>query len=168
MTLIVAAAGAAVAALFEITLWPYVDVGGAHPHLVFVIAVVWAAIASLEASLAWGFTGGLMLDVLAPRPLGATALVLLLVVGVVAGTSRAFAQVRLRAVAPIVIAAPLSIVYSLGVGLIIAGVDRASAPSNPVPALIPGAVFDAVLVAAIVPIALAIRSRQAAQERVGW
>jgi rod shape-determining protein MreD len=168
MTLIVAAAGAAVAALVEITLWLYVDVGGAHPHLVFVVAVVWAAVASLEASLAWGFTGGLMLDVLAPRPLGATALMLLLIAGVAAGTARGFAQMRLRALAPIVIAGPLSVVYSLGLGLIVAGADGGSAPANPIPALVPGAVFDAVLVAAIVPIALAIRSHRAAQERVGW
>ncbi len=168
MTLVVAAAGAAVAALFEITLWLYVDVGGAHPHLVFVIALVWATIASLEGSLAWGFTGGLMLDVLAPRPLGATTLMLLLVVGIAAGTARAFAQVRMRPLAPIVLAAPLSIVYSLGIALIVAAVDRGSAPANAVPALVPGAIFDAFLVAAIVLVALAIRSRRAAPERVGW
>jgi rod shape-determining protein MreD len=168
MTLIVAAAGAAVAALFEITLWQYVDAGGAHPHLVFVLAVVWAAVASLEASLTWGFIGGLMLDVLAPRPLGATALMLLLVVGAAAATARAFAQVRLRAFAPIVMAAPLSVVYSLGLGLIVAGADRSSAPTNPLPTLVPGALFDAVLVAAIAPVALAIRTRRAGQERVGW
>lgn len=168
MTLIIAVAGAVLAALFEITLWPYVEVGGAHPHLVLVIALVWATFASLEGGLAWGFTGGLMLDVLAPRPLGTTALVLLAVVGCAAAASRALGEVRLRLATPIVFAVPLSIVYSIGIALIVAAVDRSTLPPDPIPALLPGALFDTVLVAALVPIALAIRSRQAEQERVGW
>jgi rod shape-determining protein MreD len=168
MTVLIAAAGAAVAALFEATLSPFVDVAGARPHLVFVVALTWSAIGSIEGSLAWGFTGGLMLDVLTPRPLGTTALVLVLVVGAGALAARALASVRLRVATPLILAVPLSVGYSLGVALVVAAVGEAAVPSNALPLLLPGAVFDMVLIALIVPIALAGRARQAEPERVGW
>jgi rod shape-determining protein MreD len=168
VTVIIAVAGAAVAALFEITLWPYVNVARAHPHLVFDVALILATVASAEAALAWGFAGGLVLDVLAPRPLGATVLVLLLVVGAAVIASRTVAPLRLRLAVPVVAAIPLSILYSLGVAIVVAAVGGGAVPTGAISALVPGALFDAILVAAFVPFALLARARQPDQERVGW
>jgi rod shape-determining protein MreD len=168
VTVLIAAAGAVVAALLEATLSPFIDIAGARPHLVFVVAIAWSTIGSIEGSLAWGFTGGLMLDVLAPRPLGTTALVLVLVVGVAALAARGLAPFRLRLATPVILAVPLSIANSLGVALVVAAVGEAAVPSNALSLLLPGAVFDTVLVALLMPIALAIRARQAEPDRVGW
>ena len=73
MTLLVAAIAATVAAIAESTITPYLRVGNAQPHLVFVLAVVWTVAVGLDSGLVWAFVGGLALDTLAQRPLGSTA-----------------------------------------------------------------------------------------------
>ena len=81
MTLLLAAVGAVVTALIELTVTPYLRIGSAQPHPVLVLAVIVTIAVGLEAGLVWAFVGGLALDVLAPRPLGSTAFALLLCVG---------------------------------------------------------------------------------------
>ena len=81
MTLLLAAVGAVVTALIELTVTPYLRIGSAHPHPVLVLAVIVTIAIGLEAGLVWAFVGGLALDVLAQRPLGSTAFALLLCVG---------------------------------------------------------------------------------------
>jgi rod shape-determining protein MreD len=168
MNVTIAAGAAAAVALLEVTLWPYLGAAGTHLHPVLAGAVLLACLATLEVGLTWAFTGGLMLDVLSPRPLGTTVLVLLLVVGVAVGAARGLAQVRLAAATAVLVAFPLSLLYSLGVALIVAAVQGAPPPHDPIPALVPGAVADTVLVAFVVAIALSRRSRREEQERVGW
>jgi rod shape-determining protein MreD len=168
MTQILAAAGAALVAVLEVTLWPLVDVEGAHPHLVFVGAVAWAFLGSLDGAIAWGFTGGLMLDVLGPRPLGATALTLLLVVAASAAIGRAFTQLRVRMLAPLVTTLPIAIGFTLLVTVIEGAADRASFGSQVVPALVPGAVLDTVLATIIVAVVTVRRRRRDEQQRIGW
>ena len=73
MTLLVAAIAATVAAIVELTITPFLRVGDAQPHLVFVLAVVWTVAVGLDSGLVWAFVGGLVLDTLAQRPLGTTA-----------------------------------------------------------------------------------------------
>src|SRR5487761_2453058 len=79
MGLLLAAVGAAVAALIQASILPFAAAGGAGLDLV--LAVVWTMTVSLEGGLIWAFLGGLIIDVLLMRPLGLTAFVLLLAVG---------------------------------------------------------------------------------------
>ena len=65
MTLLLAAVGATVTALLELTVGPYLRVGTAQPHLVLVLGIVVTVAVGLEAGLVWAFVGGLALDVLA-------------------------------------------------------------------------------------------------------
>ena len=58
MSLFVAAIGATVTAIVELTVGPYIRVGNAQPHLVFVFAVVWTIAIGLESGLVWAFVGG--------------------------------------------------------------------------------------------------------------
>ena len=81
MTLLLAAVGATVMALLELTVGPYLRFGTAQPHLVLVIGIVVTVGIGLEAGLVWAFLGGLVVDVLAQRPLGSTAFTLLLCLG---------------------------------------------------------------------------------------
>jgi rod shape-determining protein MreD len=81
MTLLLAAVGATVTALLELSVGPYLRVATTQPHLVLLVGIVVTIALGLEAGLAWGFVGGLVLDVLAQRPLGSTAFALLLCVG---------------------------------------------------------------------------------------
>lgn len=168
MYLTLAAAGAAAVALLEVTLWQYLGAAGTHLHLVLAGSILWASVATLESALTWAFAGGLMLDVLSPRPLGASVLVLLIVTGVAAAATRALAQIRIGTLAPILVAAPLSLAYSIGVVLIVTAVQGGSAPRDAIPTLVPGAIADTVLVGFGVAITLARRARRDEQERVGW
>lgn len=88
MSLPVAAVGAVVTALLETSVLPEVSIAGIKPDLVLVLAVVIAMAVGFEESIVWALIGGLLLDVLSGRPLGATALGLLLVTGMAALIAR--------------------------------------------------------------------------------
>ena len=109
MTLLLAAVGATLTALLELSVGPYLRVGTAQPHLVLVVGIVVTVALGLEAGLVWAFVGGLVLDVLAQRPLGSTSFALLLCVGATALLARSF--VRFRLLVPILAAVigPLAI-----------------------------------------------------------
>src|SRR6186713_650768 len=111
MTLLLAAVGATGAALFELTVGPYLRIGDAQPHFVFVLGVVLTIAVGLEAGLVWAFVGGLALDVLAQRPLGSTSFALLLCMGGAFVLGRVFA--RVRPIAPIIAVPVLSLLYSM-------------------------------------------------------
>ncbi|HVL54191.1 MAG TPA: rod shape-determining protein MreD [Vitreimonas sp.] len=166
MRLIVAAVGATVAALLEVTVVPYVRVGDAYPHLVLVLGVVWVIAAGFESGLAWAFTGGLILDVLADRPIGSTAFALLLSIGGAAVLARLLS--RLRPLAPIPLVFLFSLVNSTLV-LVFYGALRTPIPvANPIETLLPGAIYDTVLAAVIGPLVISIYDRAAEQERPDW
>ena len=93
MTLLLAAVGATMTALVELTVGPYLRFGTAQPHLVLVLGIVVTVAIGLEAGLVWAFVGGLVLDVLAQRPLGSTAFALLLCMGVTAVLGRLLVRI---------------------------------------------------------------------------
>ena len=81
MSLPVAALGALIAALLETSVLTELAVAGIKPDLVFVITVVVAMVVGFEEALVWAVVGGLLIDAMAGRPLGATTLALLIVTG---------------------------------------------------------------------------------------
>ena len=166
MTLLLAAVGATVTALLELTVGPYLRVESTQPHLVLVLGVVVTVALGLEAGLAWGFLGGLVLDVLAQRPLGSTAFALLLCVGAAFVLGRLVT--RLRPLVPIPATFLLSLVYSMSL-FVAFNALRATIPvADPAGAILPGAVYDAVLAALFGPVAVAIHDRRADEDRVDW
>jgi rod shape-determining protein MreD len=166
MTLLLAAVGATVMALLELTVGPYLRIGTAQPHLVLVVGIVVTVGIGLEAGLVWAFVGGLVVDILAQRPLGSTAFALLLCVGATAVLGRLFT--RLRPVVPILATVLLSLVYSM-ILLVTFNALRAPIPvADPLSVLLPGVVFDAVLAALIGPLAISIHDRRTESERLEW
>jgi rod shape-determining protein MreD len=166
MTLLLAAVGAVVTALIELTVTQYLRIGTAQPHPVLVLGVIVAIAVGLEAGLAWAFVGGLALDVLAQRPLGSTAFALLLCVGGASILARSL--VRLRPIVPIVAVLVLSIGYSM---ILLAAFGALGSPlpvSDPLLVVLPGAIYDAVLAALIGPLTVAVHDRRMEQERVDW
>ena len=166
MSLLLAAIGATVIALVEVTVVPYVTVGSAGPHPVLVGGVIWTIAAGIDRGIAWAFVGGLVLDSLLGRSLGTTALALLIAVGAAALIAQPFP--RLRLVAPIVAVPILSLAYSV----VVAGVTSATQPGVVVPdpgaLFLPGAIYDAIIGMFLGPIAVTIHDRRAAAERVDW
>jgi rod shape-determining protein MreD len=166
MTLLLAAVGAVVTALLELTVAPYLQIGDARPHLVLVLAVIVTIAVGLEAGLVWAFVGGLALDVLAQRPLGSSAFALLLCVGGASVLARSFA--RLRPIVPIGAVFILSLGYSMTLFVIYGALGAPLPVADPLDAILPGAVYDAVLAAIIGPLAIAVHDRRIEQERMDW
>ena len=166
MTLLLAAVGAVVTALLELTVAPYLQIGDARPHLVLVLAVIVTIAVGLEAGLVWAFVGGLALDVLAQRPLGSSAFALLLCVGGASILARSFA--RLRPIVPIGAVFILRLGYSMTLFVIYGALGTPLPVADPLDAVLPGAVYDAVLAAIIGPLAIAVHDRRIEQERMDW
>jgi len=166
MTLLLAAVGATVTALLELTIGPYLRVGNAEPHLVLVIGIVVTLALDLEAGLVWAFVGGLVLDVLAQRPLGSTAFALLVCLGAAALLGRGL--VRLRQILPIPAAFGLSLLYSM---ILFVAFNALAAPipvTDPLARVLPSAVFDLVVATLIGPLVISIHDRRTDVERVDW
>lgn len=166
MSLLLAAIGATMAALLELSLVQYITVGGAHPHLVLVLAVIVTVAVGFEPGLVWAFVGGVALDVIADRPLGVSALALLISVGGAAALARAL--VRLRPLAPIIIVGIFSLVNSLIQLGLFGALKISSSVSDPIGVLAPGIAYDLVLAALIGPLAVAVHDRRLNQDRVDW
>ena len=166
MQLTFAAALAVVAALAEFTIVPYLQIGDAALQPVLVFGVIWTVAGSLEAGLAWAFVGGLALDVLSQRPLGASAFSLLVAIGVafVIGSSLR----RARMAAPIVAALVASLVYSMLLLFVTSFLNGAGVPDGASSMVMPSAVYAAVTAALFGPLAVTLSMRRRDVERVDW
>jgi rod shape-determining protein MreD len=95
MSIPLAAVGAVVVALLEVSVLPELTIAGVKPDLIFIFSVTATMMIGIEVGLTWAFVGGLMLDLLTPgRQLGATSLVLLLLAGVIIVAARFLPQRR--------------------------------------------------------------------------
>lgn len=166
MSLFVAAIGATVSAIVELTVGQYLRVGDAQPHLVLILAIIWAVAAGLEGGLVWAFVGGIALDVLAPRPLGVSSFALIVCVGLAATLARISIRVRPLAVVPAV--AILSLVYSMTLFLLLGAMGSPVASSDPVAALMPGVVYDGLVGVVLGPLLVLVHDRYVDEERVDW
>ena len=181
MTLLVAAIAATVAAIAESTITPYLRVGNAQPHLVFVLAVVWTVAVGLDSGLVWAFVGGLALDTLAQRPLGSTAFALLLAVGLTAAESELYAtlvrhpgstsaelaehcgqpaQQVGRALSRLVSRGPFSCTSTNGELVVLFSVLRPPAAlAEPLKFVAPSVPYDVIVAAILGPLAVSIHDR---------
>lgn len=166
MHLIIAAVSAVAAALAEFTLAPYLTFAGAVPHFVLVFGVVWTILVGLEAGLVWAFVGGLALDTLVGRPIGSSAFVLLLVLGLASLIGGASGRARLGA--PVIAAFICSLGYSMLLLVTSVTLQGPVALPDPIGTFLPSAVYDTVLAVLVGPLAIAIQVRRRAAERVEW
>ena len=166
MSLLLSAIGATVAAVLDASLGPYLAIGNAVPHLVLVLGVIWSIAAGIEGGIAWAFVGGLVLDALLGRPLGASAFALLVAVG----GARLLAQplVRLRLLAPVVAVPLFSLVYSVLIAILTATGRPGAGLGDPLGAFMPSAIYDGVLGLVLGPLIVSSHDRRLAVERVDW
>jgi len=166
MSLLLSAIGATVAAVLDVSLGQYIEIGNVVPHLVLVLGVIWSIAAGIERGIAWAFVGGLVLDALLGRPLGASAFALLVAVG--GARLLALPLVRLRLLIPIVAVPLMSLVYSLLIVVLTSSGPPAATLGDPVGLLVPGAVYDGVLGLLLGPLIVSAHDRRLAVERVDW
>lgn len=162
----VAAVGALLAALLETSVLSELSIGGAKPDLVFALAIVVAMAVGFEDSLAWALVGGLVLDALTGRPLGATALALLIVTGMAALLSRVTGSPRALSVGAVAfILTWLFQAVLLAILSITAGIAMSSIP---VQLFLIIAILNGLLAMLSVLGTRAIYQRFGAAERVEW
>lgn len=166
MLYLLAAAGAYVAALLELTLVPHLEVAGAHPHLVLLATVVGTFAFGFEAGVTLAVAGGLALDILASRPLGSSVFVLLIVAGGVSAAAGAFSPIRL--VAPIVLTIVASPIFSLALMAVLSVSEGRPWPDDPIGLVLPGMIYDGVLAIVVGPLVVAARARAQESERFEW
>lgn len=166
MMFMLAAIGATVAGLLELTIVRHLGVGGAHPHLVLVLGVIWTIATGVESGLVWAFVGGLALDIFAQRPLGSTAFTLLVCFAGVALLGRVLS--RVRPVAPIPLVFSFSLVSSLLL-MVVYGALRSPIPAaDPVSVVLPGVIYDTVVAAILGPLVISTIDRRMIEERAEW
>lgn len=166
MSLTVAAIGAVMAALLESTILPHLQIAGVQPDLVLIVAVVWTFVARFEGAIVWAFVGGLMLDVLAARPLGSTAFALLVCVGAASGLARVLEPLRLAgpAVATFIVAILYAVLFIVTYGAL-----RSPLPlDDPLAAILPRAIYDTVIGGLLGAAAMWFRTRRPPRERLDW
>jgi rod shape-determining protein MreD len=166
LSLTFAAIGAIIAAVLESTLVRHVELGSAHLQIVLILAVLWTTIADVDGGLVVAFVGGLTLDALVARPLGSTAFVTLLAVGLAYLMARPLARFRL--VMPALAVCAGSIVSSVSLLVLYGALREPVALPDPLSYIVPVAVADTIVAAVLTPFAVAIRDRAAGPERVDW
>jgi rod shape-determining protein MreD len=158
MSLLFTGLAALAAALVDLSVAPHFSVNGALPHLVLVLGVIATVAIGPATGLAWAFAGGLALDVLAGRPLGATAFTLLIVLGGAGLGARAPSRLKpLTAIGLVPICSALSsvlLVVALGfLGTPVAGPDPVS--------LLAGVAYDTAVAIVVVPVVMLVVYRRA-------
>ena len=166
MSLTLAAVGAVVAAVLQLTIVPYLGVAGAYPDLVLVVAVIATFTWSIEAGITIAFVGGLMIDLLAPRPVGLTAFTLLVSVGLAAALGRLIPRGRI--IVPIAAVFVLSFVTDLLFLAMYSALRGKLAVDDPASLILPGAIYSTAIAAVLTPAAVLLHKRFADRERVAW
>lgn len=166
MQFTIAAALAVVTALLEFTVVPYLKVGDAVPHPTLVLGVIWAIAGGLEVAMAWAFVGGIALDILNQRPLGSSAFSLLVAIGVASIVGGFLGRVRI--IAPIIATAIASPLYSMLLLGTTTALTTAPISESAVAGILPSALYDTLLAAALGPLIIAVVARRRETERVDW
>jgi len=166
MSLTLAAVGAVVAALIQSTLVPYLEIAGARPDLIVIVLAIITVVIGVDHGLAVAFVGGLTIDILAPRPLGSTAFVLLVVVGAAAGIGRLVPRARgLSTVAAVLLASLLSPLLFL----VVYGALRGPIPvDEPLASIVPDAVYNTLIALLACPLAVYAHARYFEKDRINW
>jgi rod shape-determining protein MreD len=167
MSVLASAVGAILAAILESSVLTHLAVGGITPDLVFAVGIAVAMVLGFDAGMTWAVAGGVMLDILMPeRVLGATALTLVLVIGLALLIARATWPPRLGIIAMSAIA--LSLVYQLLVLFVLGVTSGVSWAGISVADLVLTALLNIVIVVPAVLVVRALDLRFGEPERVAW
>ena len=166
MSIPLAAVGAVVVALLEVSVLPELTIAGVKPDLIFIFSVTATMMIGIEVGLTWAFVGGLMLDLLTPgRQLGGTSLVLLLLAGVIIIVARFLPQRR------VLVATGAVFILAWGFQVLEAfllGATTGLDPMDSWTSLLPIALVDAAIALPIAALMRVVWLRYGVTERLDW
>jgi rod shape-determining protein MreD len=166
MGLVLAAVGAWVAALLEVTIASRFQFAGAQLQILLVFGIVLTLVSSFESGITWAFFGGLSADMLGMRPLGSTVFALLITVGAASLIGRLLSSARpLDVVISVVVLAPF---YLMLIDMTTALLSP-PAPTLRVADLLSAALVNTVLGALITAVLYTVRRRfERGEKRTVW
>jgi cell shape-determining protein MreD len=161
-----AAVGAGIAALLELTVASRYQMDGAQIlQLSLVLAIAVTVVFGFEEGMAWAFVGGLFLDLLALRPLGASVFELLLAVALTTVAEPLLSRSRyIGCIAAVFVITPIFLVISDAT----TGLLRPPAPPIQITSLVVAAVVNAIAAAVLSLIIIGIKRRSEQRQRVLW
>jgi rod shape-determining protein MreD len=160
-----AAIGAGIAALLDATIASRFDLFGAQLHLVLVTSIAVTLVYGFEEGMVWAFVGGLLVDFLMMRPLGAGPFALLIPVALTEVASPLLSRVRYPGILAAV--AVLTPIY-VSVSAVLTGLLNPGASSVGFITLIGSAGANVILAALVSPIMILVKRRAEYRERVVW
>jgi cell shape-determining protein MreD len=167
MSVLAPAVGAVIAAILESSVLTHLQVGNIRPDLVFGVGIALAMVLGFGSGMSWAFAGGVTLDLLLPgRPLGATALTMVLVVGAALLVARATWPPRLAVIAGT--AALLSPVYQLMLIFTLSITEDIAFTGLSAADLVVSALLNALVTSVTVIAVRAIDLRFGEPERLAW
>lgn len=166
MSLPVMAVGALLAALLETSVLPELTIAGFKPDLVLVLTVVVAMVVGFDDALVWAVVGGLLVDILSGRPLGATCLGLLLAAGLASVMGRMMGTPRVLTVSLLTFA--LALFFQAVQSAILAVTAGVGLGPLPIETFVLIAALDTVLAGLAVLAIRALYRRFGAVERIEW
>ena len=161
----IAAVGAGVAALLELTIASRFQIAGAQLEISLVFAVIVTLVYGFEEGMAWAFVGGLTLDFIALRPLGSSVFELLAVVALATVAEPLLSRSRYPGcVIAVAVLTPIFLVISD----VTSGLLRPPAPPMQLTSLIVAALANAIVAAVAAPLVIGIKRRAEQRQRVLW
>jgi rod shape-determining protein MreD len=149
----------------EVTVAFRFEVADAQLQIVLVLAILLTMLVGFEEGTVWAFVGGLLVDIMALRPLGTTAFAMLLAVGIVTAAAPLLARARVfDAVVGVFLLTPIFLLVSL----VASGFLRPPAPAFSITGLVAAAFLNALLAALLTPPVRAIGRRVNRRERLVW
>jgi rod shape-determining protein MreD len=132
------------AAILQVTLAPRLDLLGVFPNLVLLAVVGWTLVRGAAAGIRWAIVGGLLLDLVAPGPLGVHALALVVAAYLCGFQQRSFAP------DPVLLPGAAGALATVAYNLVLVGLSELGAhPVALLPVLkvwvVPSALYDAAL-----------------------
>ena len=162
---VLAAIGAAIAALMEVTVASRIHLADAQPQIVLVIAILLTLVIGFEEGMVWAFVGGLFVALLRFLPLGSTVFGLLVVVGLAALVGPLLGRIRFASpLVGVIVFTPLFIVLSS----VTTGLLRPPAPALTVSNMAASTLVNVIFGALVAPLFIAVRRRWEQQERLSW
>ena len=162
---LLAAIGATVAALLEVTVASRYQVADAHFQVILIFAIIITLVVGIVPGMTWAFVGGMIVDLLSLRPLGSTVFILLAVVGITAAVAPLVTRVRFPAsIAAVLLLTPLFLILSDVTTVLL----RPPAPPLNLGHVVSAGVVNAALAALIAPIFVMAKRRAEERDRFVW
>ena len=153
-------------ALIQATIIPHLTLWGVKPDLMLLVVISWSLLRGAREGIAWGFIGGLCLDLFSGAPFGVSALALL-IVSFFSGLGEA-TVFRTHVILPLATAFLASLFYNLIFLLVLETLGwRVAWLDDLIKFVLPASLLNVLLIPLVYP-AMRWLHRKTGREEIDW